>query len=79
VNLKAILRVMRKLNLLSVVCRSRAYTHYQQAVHIYPNLLNRCFDQVRPNQVWVTDIIYIPVPGSMLYMCTVMDLCSEAA
>ena len=33
VNLKAILRLMRKLNLLSVVRRRRPYTRYQQAVH----------------------------------------------
>lgn len=74
VNMKAILRVMRKLSLLSVVRRRRPYTRYQQAVHKYPNLLNRCFDQTRPNQFWVTDITYIPIPGSMLYMCAVLDL-----
>lgn len=44
----------------------------------YPNLLNRCFDQAKPNQFWVTDITYIPIPGSMLYMCAVLDLCGKA-
>ena len=77
VNLKAILRLMRKLNLLSVVRRRRPYTRCQQAVHKYPNLLNRCFDQVKPNQFWVTDITCIPIPGSMLYMCAVLDLCGK--
>ena len=77
VNLKAILRLMRKLNLLSVVRRRRPYTRYQQSVHKYPNLLNRRFDQVRPNQFWVTDITYIPIPGSMLYLCAVLDLCGK--
>ena len=77
VNLKAILRLMRKLNLLSVVRRRRPYTRYQQAVHKYPNLLNRRFDQPRPNQFWVTDITYIPIPGGMLYMCAVLDLCGK--
>ena len=51
VNVKAILRVMRKLNLLSVVRRRRPYTRYQQAVHRYPNLLDRNFDQAKPNQL----------------------------
>ena len=74
VNLKAILRLMRKLSLLSAVRRRRPYTRYQQAVHKYPNLLNRCFEQVQPNRFWVTDITYIPIPGSMLYMCAVLDL-----
>ena len=77
VNLKAILRIMRKLSLLSVVRRRRPYTRYQQAVRKYPNLLNRCFDQTKPNQFWVTDITYIPIPGSMLYMCAVLDLCGK--
>ena len=77
VNLKAILRVMRKLNLLSVVRRRRPYTRYQQAVHKYPNLLNRSFEQANPNQFWVTDITYIPMPGGMLYMCAVLDLCGK--
>ena len=77
VNLKAILRIMRKLSLLSVVRRRRPYTRYQQAVHKYPNLLNRCFDQTKPNQFWVTDITYIPIPSGMLYMCAVLDLCGK--
>ena len=63
VNHKAILRLMRKLSLLSAVRRRRPYTRYQQAVHKYPNLLNRCFEQVQPNRFWVTDITYIPIPG----------------
>ena len=78
VNVRAILRVMRKLNLLSVVRRRRPYTRYQQAVHKVPNLLDRNFDQAKPNPFWVTDITYIPIPGSMLYMCAVLDLCGKA-
>jgi len=77
VNIKAILRIMRKLNLLSAVRRRRTYTRYQRAVHKYPNLLNRQFDQLKPNRFWVTDITYIPIPGSMLYMCAVLDLCGK--
>ena len=78
VNIQAILRVMRKLNLLSAVRRRRPYTRYRQAVHKYPNLLDRNFHQAKPNQFWVTDITYIPIPGSMLYMCAVLDLCGKA-
>ena len=77
VNKKAILRIMRKLSLLSAVRRRKPYARYQQAVHKYPNLLNRCFDQAKPNQFWVTDITYIPTPGGMLYMCAVLDLCGK--
>ena len=77
VNTKAILRVMRKLNLLSVIRRRRPYTRYQQAVHKYPNLLNRSFDQAKPNQFWVTDITYIPISGNMLYMLSLIHISSR--
>ncbi len=77
VNLKAILRIMRKLNLLSQIRRRKPYRHYQEAVHKYPNLLNRQFNQEKPNQFWVTDITYIPIPNGMLYMCAVLDLCGR--
>ena len=77
VNTKAILRVMRKLNLLSIIRRRKPYIRYRKAVHKYPNLLNRCFEQIAPNRFWVTDITYIPIPGRMLYMCAVLDLCGK--
>ncbi len=76
VNVKAILRVMRKLNLLSVVRRRRPYTRYQQAVHKYPNLLDRNFHQAKPNQFWVTDITYIPIPAACC-TCALCWICVE--
>ena len=60
VNLKAILRVIRMLDLPSQVCRRKPYRHYQQAVHKYPNLLQRAFAQPFPDPFWVIDITYIP-------------------
>lgn len=77
VNLKAILRVMRKYDLLSQVRRRRPYMRYQRALHKYPNLLNRQFEQTKPNQFWVTDITYIPTAHGMVYMCAVVDLCGK--
>ncbi len=77
VNLKAILRIMRKYDLLSQVRRRRPYMRYQRALHKYPNLLNRQFEQVKPNQFWVTDITYIPTAHGMVYMCAVVDLCGK--
>ena len=54
-NPKTVLRVMNKYSLLSVVRRKR-YVKYGEALHRYPNLLNRNFVADRPNQKWVTDI-----------------------
>lgn len=77
VNLKAVLRVMRKLDLLSQIRRYRPYVHYKQAVHKYANLLNRAFEQLVPNRFWVTDITYIPTAKGMVYLCAVVDLCGK--
>ena len=77
VNLKVILRVMRHYDLLSKIRRVRPYMQYQKALHKYPNLLDRQFEQVSPNRFWVTDITYIPTAKGMVYMCAVMDLCGK--
>lgn len=41
------------------------------------NLLNRNFQAERPNQVWVSDITYIPTREGWLYLATVEDLYSR--
>ena len=77
VNLKAILRIMRKLDMLSQIRRRKPYTPYKQGAFKYNNLLNRQFQQKQPNKFWVTDITYIPLQSRMLYMCAVLDLCGR--
>ena len=77
VNRKAIIRIMRKMDLLAQIRQRRPYTNYKQSIHKYPNLLQRAFLQPDRNRFWVTDITYIPVAGKMFYLCTVMDLCGK--
>ena len=77
VSIKAILRIMRKLDLLSQARRRKPYRHYQQAVHKYPNLLQRAFSQPFPNRFLATDITYIPAVKGMVYLCAVLDLCGK--
>ncbi len=48
-NPKAVLRVMNKYCLLAVI-RRRRYVKYGEALHRYPNLLNRDFAAEWPNQ-----------------------------
>ena len=72
-NPKTVLRVMNKYNLLSVVRRKR-YVKYGEAMHRYPNLLNRNFVAERPNQKWVTDISYIRTGQGFLYLSIIRDL-----
>ena len=63
--------------MLSQIRRRTPYTRYKQGTFKYNNLLNRQFLQKQPNKFWVTDITYIPIPGRMLYMCAVLDLCGR--
>ena len=72
-NPKTVLRVMQKYNLLSVV-RRKKYHYYSQALHKYPNLLNRDFKAERPNRKWVTDISYIHAHQGVLYLSVIRDL-----
>lgn len=73
VNLKAILRIMRKFDLLAQIRRRRPYAHYKQATYKYPNLLKRAFEQTVPDRFWVTDITCIPTAKGMLYLCAVAE------
>ena len=47
---------------------------YGEALHRYPNLLNRNFTAERPNQKWVTDISYIRTGQGFLYLSVIRDL-----
>ena len=77
VNLNAILRIMRKLDLLAQIRRRKPYSHYKRAAHKYNNILQRRFDQKHANKFWATDITYIPTKSGMVYLCAVIDLCGK--
>ena len=72
-NPKTVLRVMNKYHLLSVIRRKR-YVKYGEALHRYPNLLNRNFVAEKPNQKWVTDISYIRTGQGFLFLSVIRDL-----
>ena len=42
-----------------------------------PNHLQRQFDVIEPNQVWVTDITYLRTYEGWLYLAVVIDLFSR--
>jgi transposase InsO family protein len=44
---------------------------------IAPNRLNRQFNPPLPDQVWTSDITYIPTDEGWLYLAVVMDACSR--
>lgn len=71
VNRKRVQRLMRLMGIQSVLPRpgtsKRAPEH-----KVYPYLL-RNLAMERPNQVWSTDITYIPVVGGWVYMMAIKD------
>lgn len=72
-NPKTILRVMQKYNLLSVI-RRKKFNYCSKHLHKYSNLLNRKFSANRPNEKWVTNISYIKIEQSFLYLLIIRDL-----
>lgn len=72
-NQKTILQVMQKYNLLSKM-RRKKYKYVSEHLHKYPNMLNRVFTADKPNQKWVTDILYIPTKEYIYYLSVMRDL-----
>lgn len=71
INHKRVQRLMNQMGLEAVYPKPR--TSLAAKGHkIYPYLL-RGLDIVHPNQVWSTDITYIPMPKGFMYLVAVMD------
>lgn len=69
-------RLMRTMGLMAVFHKPRTSVPHPEH-KIYPYLL-RNVPIVRPNQVWCSDITYIPMKRGFLYLVTVMDWYSRA-
>jgi len=76
VNRKRIQRLMRKMGITALGPKPRTTTS-QPGHKIFPYLLrNMTID--RPNQVWASDITYIPIGRGFLYLVAIMDWASRA-
>lgn len=76
VNRKRVQRLMRLMGLQAMV--PGPHTSKPHPAHkVYPYLLRR-LDVTRPNQVWATDITYIPLESGWGYMVAVIDWYSRA-
>jgi len=71
VNVKRVRRLMRKMGLMPIYQRPKTSTPAPGHT-IYPYLL-RGLTIDRPNQVWCTDLTYIPLARGFLYLVAIMD------
>ena len=78
VNHKAVLRIMNKYGLLAQIRRRRKYQQMSEQLHRYPNLLNRDFSAIKPNEKWATDISYIKTLQGTLYLSMIRDLFDQS-
>jgi len=54
-------------------------TDSNHAPPVAPNRLDRDFSPSAPNQVWVTDITWVPTDEGWLYVAVILDLFSRKA
>jgi putative transposase len=71
INRKRVQRLMRLMGL-EAIYQKPNLSRPDAAHKIYPYLL-RHLAVTRPNQVWATDITYVPIQGGFIYLCAVID------
>jgi putative transposase len=72
VNRKRLRRLRRKMGLETIWCRPRNTSAPDSSHRKYPYLL-RNLEVTRPDQVWCSDITYVPMSRGHAYLCAVMD------
>jgi putative transposase len=78
VSTKTVGRLMKEMGLKSrTVKKYKATTNSKHTMPVHENLLNRKFNVLTPNEVWVADITYISTAEGWLYLASVMDLFSR--
>jgi len=74
VNHKKVLRLMREDNLLCVKKHFKPLTTDSNHPHkVYPNIL-RYIKLTHPNQGWASDITYIQLPDTFVYLAVILDV-----
>jgi putative transposase len=73
VNHKRVRRLMRELGIKSIIRKKRPYFGRKGSV-LFPNLLDRQFYADKPFQKLVTDITYVRVGDTFVYLSVVLDL-----
>jgi putative transposase len=72
-------RLMRELGIEGISRRrKRVFTTIADSDAVRaPDLVNRNFTAAAPNQLWVTDLTYVPTRSGMAYVCFIVDAFSR--
>lgn len=73
-NRNTVQKIMQKFHLQCKVKQKRKWKSQGDSEVIAPNLLERNFTAIKPNEKWVTDITYIQYGTTTLFLSTIMDL-----
>ena len=77
VSKERIQKLMKEMNLITKQARGIKERKIKIKSEKLPNFIHRNFSALKPNQVWVSDITYLPVENKHCYMCVIMDLFSR--
>jgi transposase InsO family protein len=76
-NPKTVQKLMSKLGLKSTVRPKRYQSYRGDEGKVAPNLLERNFIAIEPNQKWVTDVTEFNIKGKKVYLSPVLDLYNQ--
>ena len=71
-------KLMRRAEILPKAIRRFRVTTDSRKTKASPNLVNRDFTSEHPNDLWLSDITYIPTREGWLYLAAVLDAYSRA-
>lgn len=75
---KRVARLMREMDLRGVSRRKCTHTtRRDREARPAPDLVKRHFEAEAPDQLWVSDITYIPTWAGFLYLAVVLDACTR--
>ncbi len=78
VSLSKVERLMKKHDIRSKTKKKfKATTDSKHNLKVVPNHLMQDFTAQRPDQIYVTDITYVPTKQGFMYLCTVLDVFSR--
>jgi transposase InsO family protein len=71
-------RLMRKAGIRGTLRRKRVRTTQRdKTAGRHPDLVNRQFKAERPNELWVTDLTFVPTWAGVAYVCFIIDAFSR--